>query len=35
MWIYYLVGYVAPAAIVILSVIIVEATGTHGYGTER
>ncbi|XP_059081671.1 adhesion G protein-coupled receptor L2-like isoform X2 [Tigriopus californicus] len=34
-WIYYLVGYGTPAIIVILSVIIVEATGSHGYGTDK
>lgn len=32
---FYLLGYGAPAIIVILSVIIVEANGTHGYGTEN
>ena len=35
MWIYYLVGYAAPALIVILSVAIVEGSGIGGYGTER
>jgi hypothetical protein len=34
-WAYYLVGYGAPAALVILCVIIVESTGTHGYGTDH
>ena len=31
---FYAIGYGAPAFIVILSVIIVEASGSHGYGTD-
>lgn len=31
---FYAIGYGAPAFIVILSAIIVEASGTHGFGTE-
>ena len=34
MWKYYILGYAVPAAIVIVSVIIVETTNSHGYGTE-
>lgn len=30
---FYVIGYGGPAVIVVLSVIIVEASGTHGYGT--
>ncbi len=32
---FYLLGYGAPALIVVLSAIIVEASGTHGYGTDK
>jgi hypothetical protein len=31
---FYLIGYGGPAFIVVLSIIIVEANGTHGYGTD-
>ena len=31
---FYAIGYGLPAFIVILSIIIVEASGTHGYGTD-
>lgn len=31
---FYAIGYGAPALIVLLSVIIVEASGTHGYGSQ-
>ena len=31
---FYAIGYGSPALIVVLSVIIVEASGRHGYGTE-
>ena len=30
---FYVIGYGGPAVIVVLSVILVEASGTHGYGT--
>ena len=32
---FYIIGYGAPALIVVISVISVEASGTHGYGTEN
>ncbi len=35
MWRYYAIGYGAPAAIVVVGVVVVEATGAHGYGTEE
>ena len=35
MWKYMAVGYGVPAAVVVVSVVVVEATGTHGYGTEQ
>ena len=31
---FYMIGYGGPAFIVVLSIIIVEASGIHGYGTE-
>ena len=35
MWIFYGIGYGVPMAIVLLSALIVETTGTHGYGTDQ
>ena len=35
MWIFYTIGYGVPLAIVLLSVLIVEVSGTHGYGNEQ
>ena len=32
---FYAIGYGGPAFIVLISVISVEATGRHGYGTQR
>jgi hypothetical protein len=34
MWIFYTIGYGAPTAIVLLSALIVETSGIHGYGTD-
>ena len=34
LWIYYLIGYGTPTFIVLVSVAVVEGTGTGGYGTE-
>ena len=31
---FYLIGYGSPAVIVVISIIAVEAAGTHGYGTD-
>ena len=35
LWIFYSVGYGLPSVIVLLSVLIVETSGTHGYGSEK
>lgn len=35
MWKFYIIGYGAPAVIVLLSALIVETSGTHGYGTDE
>jgi hypothetical protein len=35
LWIFYSVGYGLPSVIVLLSVIIVETSGRHGYGSEK
>ena len=32
---FYAIGYGGPAFIVLISVISVEASGSHGYGTQR
>ncbi len=33
LWIFYTVGYGLPSVIVLLSVLIVETSGIHGYGS--
>ena len=32
---FYAIGYGGPAFIVLISVISVEASGSHGYGTQK
>ena len=34
MWIFYSIGYGGPAIIVLLSALISELSGNHGYGTD-
>ncbi len=35
LWIFYTVGYGLPSVIVLLSVLIVETSGIHGYGSPE
>ncbi len=35
LWIFYTVGYGLPSVIVLLSVVIVETSGIHGYGSDE